>query len=147
MGIESEWGPQADTPTVRGVVSGWYNITTAMQVSAIYRARTGTAITAVASGIDLNGDGNTGDRTPTFGRNSFRMTGQRALDLRFGWTVPVRDNRIQVYIEGFNLLNDENVRTVSNDYGPDPTTPRARWMEPVTFFPPREVQLGVRFGF
>lgn len=147
LGIDSEWGPQADTPAVRGVISGWYNLTTAMQVSAIYRARTGTAVTAVASGIDLNGDGNTGDRTPTFGRNSFRMTGQRALDLRFGWTLPVRDNRLQVYVEGFNVLNDENVRTVSNDYGPDPANPRARWMESVTFFPPREVQLGVRFGF
>jgi Carboxypeptidase regulatory-like domain len=148
LGIESEWGPQADTPTVRGVVNGWYNITTAMQISAIYRARTGTAITAVASGIDLNGDGNTGDRTPGFGRNSFRMTGQRALDLRFAWTLPVGTaKRVQMYVEGFNVLNDENVRTVVNDYGPIPDSPRPRWMEAVTFFPPREVQLGARLSF
>lgn len=147
LGIMSEWGPQADTPTVRGVVSGWYNIAPAMQVSAIYRARTGTAITPAASGIDLNGDGNTGDRPPGFGRNSFRISGQRALDLRFAWTVPMHDKRLQFYAEGFNVLNDENVRSVSNDYGPTPGSPRARWMEPVTFFPPREVQLGMRLGF
>ena len=147
LGIDSEWGPQADTPTVRGVVSGYYNFTPAVQLSAIYRARTGTAVTPTASGIDLNGDGNTSDRTPGFGRNSFRMSGQRALDLRFAWTVPVKNNRLQIYVEGFNVLNDETVRTVVTDYGPNPGAPLPRWLEPVTFFPPREIQLGARISF
>ena len=147
LGIESEWGPQADTPAVRGVVSGYYNITPTLQLSAIYRARTGTAVSAIASGIDLNGDGNTSDRTPGFGRNSFRLSGQRALDLRFAWTLPVRNKRLQIYVEGFNVLNDETVRTVATDYGPAKGSPLPRWLEPVTFFPPREVQVGARISF
>jgi len=147
LGIMSEWGPQADTPAARGVISGWYNLTTSMQVSTIYRARTGTAVTPVASGIDLNGDGNTGDRTPTYGRNSFRLTGQQALDLRFSWTLPVQSNRVQLYAEGYNVFNSKALRTVNNDYGPTPGSPSPRWLLPTTYFPPREIQFGARFTF
>jgi hypothetical protein len=148
LGIMSEYGPQADTPSVRGVISTWYNLSTRMQISGIYRARKGYAVDPTASGVDINGDGFTGDRTPTLGRNSFRMPGQRALDLRFAWTIPMQDTRkVQVFIEGFNVLNDESPRTVNNDYGVNPGSPKDRWLEVNTFFPPREVQFGARFSF
>ena len=88
LGIESEWGPQADTPTRRGVVSGWYASPTPCSFPPSIARALAPPSTAVASGIDLNGDGNTGDRTPGFRRNSFRQSGQRALDLRFAWTLP-----------------------------------------------------------
>lgn len=32
-------------------------------------------------------------------------------------------------------------------YGPDPDVPDPRFGEPLTYFPPREVQLGVRLRF
>jgi hypothetical protein len=148
LGIDSEWGPQVDTPKVRGVISGWYNLFTAMQVSAAFKARTGMAINSSASGLDLNGDGRTGDRTPTFGRNSFRGTGSKSLDLRFTWIVPLTEARkLHFYVEGFNVLNTENVRTFNGDYGPIPGSPRDRWMEPITYFSPREVQFGARLVF
>ncbi|MCC7181682.1 MAG: TonB-dependent receptor [Acidobacteria bacterium] len=148
-GIEADWGPQTDTPTVRGVISGWYNMPWGLQLSGVVRGRTGTAVNPVAAGLDLNGDGNLGDRTPTFGRNSFRMDGNSSTDVRGTWALPLgrSDWRATVYIEAFNLFDQENVRSVNNNYGPTPGSPLASWMQPQTWFTPREIQLGVRFSF
>lgn len=149
LGIEADWGPQTDTPRVRGVVSGWYNFPKGIQVSGVFRARTGAAVNPVASGLDLNGDGNLGDRTPTFGRNSFRMGGTSSTDLRGTWAVPLGSNttRLMLYAEAFNIFDQENISGVNNNYGPTPGSPLATWMQPQTWFPPREVQLGLRLSF
>jgi hypothetical protein len=148
FGIEGDWGPQTDTPTVRGVLSGWYNINAMMQVSGSFRARTGIAVNPVAAGLDLNGDGNLGDRTPTFGRNSFRGPTTNQLDGRFTWALPFQQaRRLQFYVEAFNLLNNENILTVNNDFGPIAAAPKTTWQQPLSWSPPREVQLGVRLTF
>lgn len=148
-GIEADWGPQTDTPRVRSVISGWYNLPKGLQISGVVRARTGAAVNPVAAGLDLNGDGNFGDRTPTFGRNSFRMDGNSSTDVRATWAVPVanRDWRVALYAEAFNLFDQENIKSVNSNYGPVPGTPLASWMQPQAWFPPREVQLGLRFSF
>lgn len=147
-GIDADWGPQTDTPVARGVLSGWYNAGRGVQISGVYRARTGGAITPVAAGLDLNGDGNLSDRTPTFGRNSFRMPGTSSTDVRATWAVPVRNgSRIMVYAEVFNLFDQENLSSVNNDYGTVPGSPKATWMQPLAWFAPREVQLGARITF
>lgn len=147
-GVDGDWGPSADTPKLRGVVSGWWNLTSAIQVSGVFRARGGMAVTATAAGLDLNGDGRFGDRTPTMGRNLVRTPATNSLDLRLSWTHLLKDPlRLHLYVEGFNLLNRDNVRTVITDYGPNPATPKARWLEPVTYFPPREIQLAARLTF
>jgi hypothetical protein len=148
FGIEGDWGPQTDTPTVRGVLSGWYNISPMIQVSSSFRARTGIAVNPIASGVDLNGDGNLNDRTPTFGRNSFRGPSNNQLDARFTWAIPVQSSRkLLLYVEAFNLLNQENVLTVNGNYGPNPSAPLGSWMAPQGWAPPREVQLAARFTF
>jgi hypothetical protein len=146
-GIAGEYGPQADTPTVRGVVSGWYNITAGSQVSGVFQARSGGAVDPIASGLDLNGDGKLSDRTPTFGRNAFRGPGMSQIDVRFTQTVSLGGRKMYFYLEGFNLANRVNVQTVNNDYGSNPATPKATWLVPLTYSPPRQVQLGVRFTF
>lgn len=147
-GIEADWGPQSDTPRVRGVLSGWYNFGRGIQVSGVFRARSGAAVTPIASGLDLNGDGNLSDRTPTFGRNSFRIDGTSSTDIRATWALPAGSNRrIMFYAEVFNLFDQENVSGVNNDYGPTPGSPKSTWLQPQAWFAPREVQLGARFTF
>lgn len=148
LGIDGDWGPQTDTPKVRAVLSGWYNISPMIQVSSSVRARSGIAVNPVASGIDLIGAGNLGSRTPGFGRNAFRGPANNQLDARFTWIVPLQNARkLYFYLEGFNLLNHENVLTVNNSYGPNATTPLSSWLAPTGWAPPREIQLATRLTF
>jgi hypothetical protein len=146
---ELEWGPQADTPTFRITANGSYDINRLMSASAIFRARTGYAYDPRAGNtFDLNGDGNFNDRTPGFSRNEFRMPGNHSLDVRFTWTVPFGGaRRLQATVEAFNVYNNDNVRSVQSQYGPDPDNPLPIFGTPLTYFNPREVQLGLRFMF
>ena len=129
-------------------MSGYYNIIDAVQLSGAFRIRTGLPISATAAGVDLNGDGVLGDRTPGFAPGSFRAPANNSLDARLTWTVPMGSaRRLQLYLESYNLLNHENVRTVLTDYGAINGSPKSRWLEPNLWFPPREVQLGMRFSF
>lgn len=149
LGPENDFGPVPDNATVRGVLSGWYNVSAALQVSANYAARTGIAVNPVAGGLDLNGDGVFGDRTPTFGPFSYRAPGGGSLDVRGTYTLPFgsRRQRLNIYVESFNLLNTDRVRTVDNNFGPTPGSPLSSWLRPTAYFPPREIQLGARLSF
>jgi hypothetical protein len=146
---EDEWGPQADTPTVRFVGTGTYAITDQMQVAGIYRGRTGAAFDVRAgAAFDLNGDGQFNDRVPGFSRNSYRGEANHTVDARFTWQIPFgAPRRLQVTVESFNLLHRENVRTINTNYGPNPATPDPLFATPITYFAPREVQFGLRFVF
>jgi hypothetical protein len=147
-GFDADYEPNPDTPTVRTTMSGYYNFNRAIQISGAFRARSGLPVTAIASGVDLNADGVLSDRTPGFAAGSFRAPANYSVDLRFTWSLPLGGGkRLQTYVESYNLLNHENVRTVLNDYGADPRTPKDRWLEPNLWFPPREVQLGFRLTF
>jgi outer membrane receptor for ferrienterochelin and colicin len=146
---DQEWGPQADTPTVRVVASGAYTLNEQMQVATIYRSRSGAAFDVRAGGaFDLNGDGQFNDRVPGFTRNSYRGPATHTVDARFTWQVPLGALwRLQLAIESFNLFNNDNVRTVNTTHGPDPARPDPLFGAPITYFAPREVQLGFRFVF
>jgi hypothetical protein len=147
-GFDFDYGPNGDTPTGRIAVSGYYNFTHSVQLSGAFKARSGLSVSAIASGLDLNGDGVLSDRTPTFSPGSFRAPANNSVDVRFTYGVPLgASRRVQMFLEGYNLFNHENVRTVLNDYGPTPGSPKNRWLEPNLWFPPREVQLGARFSF
>ena len=148
LGIGADWGPQTDTPVVRGVTSGWLNLNSRMQISGSFRARTGIAVNSVATGIDLIGAGNLGSRTPGFSRNSFRAPENNQVDARFTWSIPLQSSKkLNIFVECFNLLNHENVVTVNNDYGPTPGSPLPVFLTPTSWAPPREVQLGTRLTF
>lgn len=147
-GIRCDYGPAPDVPRVRGLLSGWYNVGRAVQLSGIFRARTGLAFNPIASGLDLNGDGVFGDRTPGLAPYSFRGPGMNSLDARVAWMLPVGGSRrLQVFLESFNALNRANIATVNNNYGPNAAQPLASWMQPTVYFPPREIQLGVSLNF
>lgn len=145
---EKEWGRAADTPTVRVVANAAYQINKFMQVSGIFRARTGYWFDPRSGGgYDLNADGNFNDRTPGFERNSFRGPGNHSLDARFVWSIPHNDRRLQFFAEMFNVFNTDTVRSLYSTYGPTPGSPDPLFGKPLTYFPPREVQLGVRVAF
>jgi hypothetical protein len=50
-------------------------------------------------------------------------------------------------VEGFNLYNRANFRTLETLYGTNPTTPNPAFGSALSYNAPREVQLGVRFTF
>lgn len=55
--------------------------------------------------------------------------------------------RLHFYLEGFNVFNRANVRTVDNNYGLNPAVPGPNWMRATSYFPPREIQLGAKLVF
>jgi hypothetical protein len=146
---EHEYGPQVDTPRFRMTANGSYDFNRFASISAIFRARTGFAYDARAgSTVDLNNDGNFNDRVPGFERNSFRMPGNTSMDMRFTWTLPFgATRRLQTTFEAFNIYNSDNIRTVDNQWGTNPATPSAAFGQPLSYFNPREVQLGLRYLF
>ena len=146
---ENEWGPQADTPRARGVLNATYAVTRQIQLAGIYRGNTGGAYDPrCGPTCDLNGDGQFNDRVTGFARNSFWKPPAHTVDARVTWNIPVHENaRLQVMLEAFNLLNDANVRTTNNTYGPVPGSPLALFGTTTAYAPPREIQLGLRFVF
>jgi hypothetical protein len=145
---EREWGPSADVPKFRVTFDGTYQVTRMLQLSAIYRGRTGYNFDPRAGPtFDLNGDGSFNDRTPGFERNAFRGPNNHTVDARLAWNLNVRSTRAQVTVEAFNLLNRENVRAQSTTYGPTNGSPDPLFLTPLNYFPPREIQLGVRLSF
>lgn len=146
-GVDCDYGPQADTPTARGVLSGWFNFNPSLQVSGVFQARSGMAVNPVAAGVDINGDGQTGDRTPGFARNSFRGPGFTQTDLRVTYRLPVRGARIDLYGEAFNLFNRDNVQGVNADYGATNGQPKAAFLQPTGYYPPFQAQIGLRLAF
>lgn len=148
LGIASEYGPNADTPSVRGVASGWYDILPSLQVSGKFSARSGMAVNPVASGVDLIGAGVLGSRTPGFGRNSFRAPAFTQTDLRVSWRVPfARDQKLLLYAEVYNIFNRVNVLSVNNSYGAVNGSPAAVFMTPTAYYPPRQAQFGAHWDF
>jgi hypothetical protein len=146
---EAEYGPQVDTPRVRVTANGSYEINRFASISAIFKARTGFAYDGrVGSTVDLNNDGVFNDRVPGFTRNSFRMEGNHSLDLRLTWNVPMGgQRRLQATVEAFNIYNRDNIRSVDNQWGTNPAAANAGFGAPLSYFSPREVQLGLSFRF
>jgi hypothetical protein len=146
---EAEWGRQADTPTVRGVINASYRIASQVDVSAIYRGSSGGVFDArCGSTCDLNGDGQFNDRVTGFARNSFGKPATHTVDARVTWRVPVGGARqLQVMVESFNLTNRANVRDTNVTYGPDPANPFPLFGTTTSYAAPREVQIGLRLVF
>src|SRR5690606_31579010 len=112
------------------------------------RGRTGFAYDARAGvTADLNGDGAFNDRVPGFSRNEFRMPGNHSVDLRLAWTIPFGGKNIQLAVDAFNVYNANNVRTVNSTWGTNPGQALPTFGQTLSYFNPREIQLGARFSF
>ncbi|HMF97468.1 MAG TPA: carboxypeptidase regulatory-like domain-containing protein [Vicinamibacterales bacterium] len=147
---EQDWGPAGDIPTVTFTGNGAYDINKSMQVSAVLTARTGLRLDPlVGPAVDVHATGLFNSRTPGLDRNSFMMPGLTTMDARFTYTLPLASarQRIQLTVEGFNLFNRGNVRTENTLYGTVAGSPNAAFGTPLTYFPPRQFQLGARISF
>src|SRR5262249_35012937 len=129
---------------------GAYDINKSMQVSAVLTARTGLRLDPlVGPAVDVHGTGLFNSRTPGLDRNSFMMPGLTTMDARFTYTLPFASarQRIQLPVEGSNLLNRGTARTENTLYGTIAESPTAAFGTPLTYSPPRQFQLGARISF
>ena len=145
---DADYGPSGDVPTFNATVNGSEDFTKNMQLSWVYRIRTGLRIDPrVGPTVDVNGDGSFNDRTPTLARNSFEGPWVNSLDIRYSYFLPLTSGKLQLQVEAFNLFNTENWRTLNTLYGTVPGTPNAVFGSPLSYYPPRQVQLGARYSF
>jgi hypothetical protein len=95
---------------MRSIVKNW-------SFAAIFTAQSGQPYTARVGAVDLNGDGNTrNDIAPGTTRNQFRLPAIVTLDPRIARDFPIRNTRLQIIWEAFNLLNRDNISSVDNTY-------------------------------
>jgi hypothetical protein len=115
-------------------------------------------------GFDANNDGNpVTDRVGTSRRNTYLGDSLRAWDMRLSRTFFIPDQRakLQLAVDGFNVLNRANIDEVYSVYGaPDfiGSVPRhykdgissaadAYFGTPRTAFNPRQLQFSAKFSF
>jgi hypothetical protein len=146
---EQDWGPAGDIPTVTMTANGTYDITRNMSVSAVFTTRSGLRLDPlVGPAVDVHGTGLFNSRTPGLARNSFTTPAYNSIDARFTYTLPiVPREKLQLTVEGFNIFNRGNVQTENTLYGTVTGQPGPSFGVPLTYFPPRQVQIGARVSF
>jgi hypothetical protein len=146
--LSADYGPSGDVPTLTGTANGSYDVNRAMQFSWVFHIRSGLRIDPkVGPTVDLNGDGNFNDRTPGLARNSFSAPSTNSLDARFTWSLPVHPGKVQLTVEGFNLYNRANYQNIQTLFGTDPNNPNPLFGSALSYYPPRQVQVGARIVF
>ena len=146
---EQDWGRAGDIPTVTLTANGAYDINRSMRVSGVFTIRSGLRLDPlVGPAVDVHGTGAFNNRTPGLARNSFMMPSYNSVDLRFTYTAPIAQRqRLHFTVEGFNVFNRASVRTENTLYGTVAAQPNAVFGTPLTYFPPRQFQLGARVNF
>ena len=144
-----DYGPAGDIPRVTMTANGSYDINKSIQVSAVFTIRSGLRLDPlVGPAIDVHGTGAFNNRTPGLARNSLTMPGYDQLDARFTYTIPLPTReKVQLTVEGFNLFNRANIATENTLYGTIAGQPNPVFGTPLTYFPPRQFQLGARINF
>jgi hypothetical protein len=147
--FSADYGPSGDVPTVTATANGSADFTKALQLSWVFHVRSGLRIDPKSGPtLDLNGDGAFNDRTAGLARNSFEGPATNSLDLRLTWALPVRSSgKLQLTLEAFNIYNKENWQSLNTLYGPVASAPNPVFGTPLSYYPPRQVQLGARFSF
>ncbi len=153
--IPADKGPSDNDQRHRFVASGTFGDGTSarlrhrlggLRVGYVFSYATGVPFN-VQTGTDRNNDTNVNDRPAGVGRNSARQPATSALDLRVSRDIRVaRSSRIEVILEGFNVLSHVNVLNVNNIFGTG-TVPLATFGQPTLAADPRQMQLGVRWTF
>jgi outer membrane receptor protein involved in Fe transport len=137
---EIDFGPSNQSVPHIFTANGLVVVPFDVHVSGIVFWRSGSAFNP--RGIqDLDGDGLVDQRDTTQPRNAFRTKAYSDVDLRLEKRFNImHDSSVTVLLEGFNLLNRANVRSVTDVAGPNFGTP-------TTYFSGRELQVGIRYLF
>ena len=98
----------------------------------------------VTTGEDNNGDSHVNDRPTGVSYNSARGDALWTVNARAAKVFNIKETRLEVLIEAFNLFNHDNLGEFNGNLAsPEFGTPTSV----VVNFPPRQIQLGVRFDF
>jgi outer membrane receptor protein involved in Fe transport len=137
---DADLGPSNQSAPHVLTASGLVGLPWGFKAAALYAWRSGLAFSP--RGLqDLDGDGLVDQRDTTAPRNGFRTKPYSSLDARLEKAVQIGSRHaLSVLVEGFNLLNRNNVKNISNVAG-------AAFGTPTDYFPGREVQLGLRWMF
>ena len=101
----------------------------------------------IQTGADRNADTNVNDRPAGVGRNTGVGFEYSSLDLRLSRRVAMTDRlRLELLVEGFNVLNHANYQLPNNVIGTG-TTPRPGYGLPTAAADPRQIQLGLRVSY
>jgi outer membrane receptor protein involved in Fe transport len=137
---ETDFGPSNQSVPHTFTASGLVDLPLGFKLSALLAWRSGLAFNP--RGIqDLDGDGLVDQRDTAEPRNRFRTTAYSTVDARLEKVFRIGGrNGLSLLVEGFNLLNRQNVKNISNVAG-------AEFGTPTEYFPGRELQLGARWAF
>jgi hypothetical protein len=156
--IDAEFGRSQADERYRVVLTGIFHLPWQMTVAPIYEYGSGQPWSH-RLGYDFNGDGKNSDRPAGVKRNDEEGPSFKQLSLRLakGFTL-LGDNRFDLILEGFNVLNNTNYDVNSIDTaeflsGPTLVNPALPFRANPNFgrfratLPGREIQLGVKWVF
>ncbi|MES1245782.1 MAG: TonB-dependent receptor [Acidobacteriota bacterium] len=156
--IDAEYGRSRATEDYHIVATGIFHLPWEVTVAPIYEYGSGQPWNH-RLGYDRNGDGKNSDRPAGVERNSEDGPVFRQLSLRLtkGFTI-LGDQRLDLIVEGFNVLDNTNYDVNSIDAaeffsGPTLANPALPFVRNPSFgrfratLPGREIQLGLRWVF
>ncbi|MFN3324514.1 MAG: carboxypeptidase regulatory-like domain-containing protein [Bryobacteraceae bacterium] len=121
-----------------------------LQLSGIATIASGLPVNAL-TGVDNNGDTTVVDRPAGFGRNAFRGTPQKSLDLSVSKPIILSESaRLELRADSFNVFNFSNFYRFNSVYGNGPT-PNPNFLRPIggiaNVDPGRQFTFGARLAF
>ena len=155
--IDAEWGRGRSDERWRAVLSGIFRLPWTITVAPVYEYGSGQPWTR-RLGYDYNGDLRFSDRAEGVLRNDEEGPDYSNLSMRITKGFNLGGGRLDLIVEGFNLLNETNYDVNSVDSaeylsGPTVTNPAAQYVANPNFgnysatLSPREIQLGLRYSF
>jgi hypothetical protein len=154
--VLADKGPSDNDQRHRLVVSGAFDrMPGGVQLGYVFSFASAAPFNVV-TGDDRNSDTTVNDRPAGVGRNAARLAcfshvaddcGTSSLDLRVARRIGIGSrHRIDLMLEGFNVLNHVNVINVNNTFGTG-ATPAPAFRQVTAIGDMRQLQLGVRWSF
>jgi hypothetical protein len=140
-----DWGESMARQGNRHVVnaSGVYQFPLGIQLGGLFRMRS-PSFYSILTGRDDNGDTFVTDRPPGEARNAHEGPWWWVVDARLSKIFNLRDRRLELLIEAFNVTNRPGFSTPENRL----TSSRfGQFVTTDSNYNPRRVQLGARFTF
>ncbi len=154
-----EWADGVNDRRHHVTVRGLWDAMDALRVSGTLDWQSGTPVNRVAYFRDLDGSGaifgngfvGNYDRFPGVPRNGERLPSAWTLAASVAWTPRLAGGKLEMRVEGFNLLNRTNYTGFANGIpGGGPRTQVGWPGAPIVFTtaaPPRQFQLSAQWAF
>lgn len=144
--VHDDYGRSDNDQRHRLVLSGSTPLWAGVDLAYVYSYTSAPPFNLQAN-ADLNHDTNVNDRPPGVGRNTGEGFDFSALDVRLSRSFALGGHgRLDVLVDGFNVLNRANFLIPNNAYGTGAAPPPS-FGRPTAASDPRQVQLGLRWSF